>query len=219
MAQLSDGPPRGDPPGVLPGLDDRADRRRSPDRRGHREIAPALRRSGVAAQSAGNGGDTMTQFGYPEVMSSWRRSVCDRGTPPTSSARCRAMNAASTRRTWRPARGAGAAVAELSGIPALLAHARPRGGRGARRRGDGAAAAAARSARLVLDKVEWRAAPALGGSRTVALPQPRPRAGRRAGDRDSPGVPRLQNGTTQADGAALEMTQGLPDADQRHHQR
>ena len=57
------GTPRGDPPVVLPGLDDRADRRRSADRGGHGEIAAALRGSGVAAHSAGNGGDAMTQSG------------------------------------------------------------------------------------------------------------------------------------------------------------
>ena len=37
----------------------------SSDRRGHGEIPAALRGAGAAAQSAGNGGDTMTQFGVP----------------------------------------------------------------------------------------------------------------------------------------------------------
>ncbi len=59
------GPSRGDPPVVLPGMDNRPDRERSPDRGGHGEIAASLRGSGFAAQFAGNGGDTMTQFGFP----------------------------------------------------------------------------------------------------------------------------------------------------------
>ena len=55
----------GHPPRVLPGRNDRPDRRRPADRGGHREVAAALRDAGLEAQAAGNGGDTVTQFEVP----------------------------------------------------------------------------------------------------------------------------------------------------------
>ena len=54
LAQLSS-LHRGDPPVVLPGLDDCADRRRPRHRRRHSEIEAALRHAGAAAHIAGNG--------------------------------------------------------------------------------------------------------------------------------------------------------------------
>ena len=108
-----------------------------------------------------------------------------------------------------------AAVAELSGIPALLAQLDRRGSGSTRRPGDGSAAAAARGARHAA--AEGRVARRRTRRLSVIDAGRRGRgAGRRPGGRDSARHPRAA-ATTTADGIRGDDEQGRADADQRDH--
>ena len=107
------------------GLVDVPDRPGPRHRRGHREVEVALYRARAAAHAAGDGGDAMTEFGGPatppggEVSSAVMISNQRRGTPPMCLVLCR------SERLEYEAHLSGCpscqeAVAELSGMPALL---------------------------------------------------------------------------------------------------
>ena len=115
------GTSRGDPPVVLPGMDYRTDRQRSSDRGGHGEIPASLRGSGVAAQFAGNGGDAMTQFGFPlggDLVDGDRYVTWDAAYVLGSLTSNERREYEAHLETCARCRSA---VAEISGIPALLA--------------------------------------------------------------------------------------------------
>src|SRR4051812_7794494 len=102
-------------------MDYRTDRPRSPDCGRHREIPASLRGSGTAAQSAGNGGDTMTQFGFPlggDLLDGDRYLTWDAAYVLGSLSSNERREYEAHLETCPRCR---AAVAELSGMPALLA--------------------------------------------------------------------------------------------------
>src|SRR6476659_10987496 len=102
-------------------MDYRTDRQRSANRGGHGEIPASLRGSGVATQSAGNGGDTMTQFGFPlggDLMDGDRYVTWDAAYVLGSLTSNERREYEADLETCERCRSA---VAELSGLPALLA--------------------------------------------------------------------------------------------------
>ena len=103
------------------GMDYRTDRQRSSDRGGHGEIPASLRGSGIAAQFAGNGGDTMTQFGFPlggDLVDGDRYVTWDAAYVLGSLTSNERREYEAHLETCARCRSA---VAEISGIPALLA--------------------------------------------------------------------------------------------------
>ena len=121
LSQLSRGTPCGGSPVLLPGDDYHTNRQRSPDRGRHGEIPASLRGSGVAAQSAGNGGDTVTQFGFPlggDLLDGDRYVTWDAAYVLGSLTSNERREYEAHLETCERCR---AAVGEISGIPALLA--------------------------------------------------------------------------------------------------
>ena len=119
------GTSRGPETGVLPRLDYRADRSRPPDRGGHGEIPAALRRTRIKTHSAGEGGGTVTQFGVPrggELLDDDRYETWDAAYILGSLSSNERLEYEAHLATCARCR---AAVAELSGIPALLARVDP----------------------------------------------------------------------------------------------
>ena len=112
--------PRGDPAVLLPGLDDSADRRGPGDRRGYRKIALALRGPGAATHYAGNGGDSMTT-GFPGEGG----AVLEDPYAMWDAAYVLGSLSSAERREYENhlsgCKSCRTAVAELSGMPALLA--------------------------------------------------------------------------------------------------
>ena len=98
-------------------------------RRGHGEVPAALRGPGAAAQAAGNGGDTMTQFGLPrggDAVDDDRYVTWDAAYVLGSLSSAERREYEAHLETCPRCR---TAVAELSGIPALARQARRRGRR------------------------------------------------------------------------------------------
>src|SRR3981189_1348475 len=115
------GSPCGDPACVLPGLECGAGRRRSTDRRGHGEVATALRSAGPSAQLAGNGGDTVTQSGEfrgLEAVDGHRYATWDAAYVLGSLSSAERREYEAHLETCDRCRSA---VAEIRGIPALHA--------------------------------------------------------------------------------------------------